>query len=117
MSPQEHHTNKSDRGLCCGMGSHQEQRCTCTQIKQTPKLLKIFKLIQKKRGPPSPLAPCYWHSPAHPTHSWLWPALIDISNYKISVLTCSAYRVCEMEECAGADMTIKFMEDVGVHQP
>lgn len=69
-------------------------------------------------GPPAPLplhaaSPGCWHSPAHATHFWLWPALINIFNYRMNMLTCSAYRACETEECASADITVKFLEDVG----
>lgn len=67
--------------------------------------------------PPHAAAPGCWHSLAPATPFWLRLALINIFNYKMNMLTHSAYRAGEMEERASADIAVKFLEDVGTRQP
>lgn len=87
-------------------------------------LAKITMLVHPRQGtgplPSWPLLaadPWCWHSPAHATRFWLQPPLINTFNHKMNMLTCSAYRAREMEERARADITVKFLEDMGVRQP
>lgn len=50
-------------------------------------------------------------------NTFLAPASLNSFNHKMNMLTCSAYRAREMEERARADITVKFLEDMGVRQP